>query len=131
MEHLSQNIQQPLEFMIYTTIVMFIFISVFLIKLLIDLSNLVKSLQILSNLFKREIEPTLKELKYTLANINSIALSMDGKVSKINDALNTGMNAFSDSAENIANRTKIVFSSVKEGLLAGLKILLESKKKSK
>lgn len=128
---ISENIQQPLQFMVYATIVMLAFISVFLIKLLIDLSNLAKSLQILITIFKKEIEPTIKELKYTLANINSIALSMDGKVNKINNAFNSGFNAVSDSAEDIVNKAKVVASSVKEGLLTGLKVLLESKKKSK
>lgn len=131
MENLSQNIQQPLEFMIYTTIVMFIFISVFLVKLLIDLSNLAKSLQLLTVFFKKEIEPTLKELKYTLSNINSVALNMDGKVNTINSAFNTSFNAVSDSAESLAIKAKVLGSSLKQGLLAGFKVLLENSKKSK
>lgn len=131
MENLSQNIQQPLEFMIYTTIVMLIFISVFFIKLLIDLSNLAKSLQLLSVFFKKEIEPTLKELKYTLSNINSVALNMDGKVNTINSAFNSSFNAVSGSAESMAIKAKVLGSTLKQGILTGLKVLLDNSKKSK
>lgn len=131
MENLSQNIQQPLEFMIYTTIVMLIFISVFLVKLLIDLSNLAKSLQLLSVFFKKEIEPTLKELKYTLSNINSVALNMDGKVNTINSAFNSSFNAVSGSAESMAIKAKVLGSTLKQGILTGLKVLLDNSKKSK
>lgn len=131
MENLSQNIQQPLEFMMYATFIMFIFISVFFIKLLMDLSNLAKSVELFTIFFKKEIEPTLKELKCTLSNINSVALNMDGKVSNLNSALNTSFNAVSDSAENFAIKAKVIGASLKHGLLTGLKVLLENSKKTK
>ena len=56
---------------------------------------------------------------------------MDGNVNKINSAFSTSLNAVSDSAENIANKAKVVASSLKEGLLAGFKVLLENRRKSK
>ena len=55
---------------------------------------------------------------------------IDGWTGKgmINTALNDGLNAFSNSTRGISDRARVVLSSVKQGILTGLKVFMEEKK---
>ena len=122
MENLSTSIQQPLEFLIYSTIIMFIIITVFLVKLLADLSSLTKSLQSLTSAVRHELEPTLKEFQRALKNINSLANGADKQVNNLNKSLNLGIDVLSSSTVDILGKAKILTSALKQGLLIGLKV---------
>lgn len=128
MEELSTSIQQPLEFLIYASIIMLIIVTVFLVKLLADLSSLAKSLQSLTGIVKHEIEPTIKELKYTLKNISSIAANADSQVNNLNKTLDKGLDAISNSTGDILSKAKVVGSSIRQGILTGINVFLESRK---
>lgn len=68
---------------------------IFLVKLLADLSSLVKSIQSMIGIVKHELEPTIREFKRALVNINSIATNSEtGNVVK---SLSSGINALSGS----------------------------------
>ncbi|MDD3013726.1 MAG: hypothetical protein PHC34_08505 [Candidatus Gastranaerophilales bacterium] len=125
MEGLTFINQQLLSFLITETIIILIIITILLVKLLVDLSNLAKSVQNLTGIIKLELEPTLKEFRRTLLNINSIASSADSQV--VN--LNRSINVISDSTSKLYSKAKVLTSSLKQGLLTGLKVFLEQRKK--
>lgn len=116
--------QQLLSFLLTETIIILLIVTILLVKLLVDLSNLAKSIQNLTGVIKLELEPTLKEFRRTLLNINSIATSADSQV--VN--LNRSINVISDSTSKLFSKAKILTSSLKKGLLTGLKVFLEQKK---
>lgn len=88
-----------LTFLAYATGIIFILISVFLIKLLIDMSRLTKNLDSTLDIVKVELEPTLKEIKESLQSINSFVKSADQRVDSAKklliDTVGLGANALS------------------------------------
>ena len=128
MESLSLNIQQPLVLLIYTTTIILIIVTVFLVKLLVDLTSLAKSMQGLAGSVKHELEPTIKELKRALININSVTSSADFQVNNINNSLNKGLDIISTSTKGIFGRARILTSSLKNGISAALQTLVQEKK---
>ncbi|MFH0702524.1 MAG: hypothetical protein V2B14_03170 [bacterium] len=127
MENLSQNIQQPLMLLLYSTVVMLIIITVFMVKLLNDLSNLAKSLQNITVTIDRELEPTIKELQNALSNINSLSSNVGIRVNDLNNTFSNGLNALSDSTVGIYSKSKIILSSLKQGIITGLGIFLKKR----
>ena len=75
MQDLSPFLDQALIFFAYTTTVVVVVVSVFLIKLLIELSELAKISQKVAYMLKNEFEPTVIELQKALKTINSVCLS--------------------------------------------------------
>ena len=63
------------------TAVILIIISVFTIKLILELSKLTNNLNDITTVVKSELEPTIGELRLTLNSINSIVKAADRKVS--------------------------------------------------
>jgi uncharacterized protein YoxC len=116
--------QQLLGLLITETIIILIIVSILLVKLLIDLSNLAKSVQSVLSIIKLELEPTLKEFRKTLLNINSIAASADSKVL----SLNRSIDVISDSTSKVFSKAKIFGASIRKGLLTGMKVFMEQKK---
>jgi len=128
LESLSLNIQQPLVLLIYTTTIILIIVTVFLVKLLVDLTSLAKSMQGLAGSVKHELEPTIKELKRALININSVTSSADFQVNNINNRLNKGLDIISTSTKGIFGRARILTSSLKNGISVALQTLVQEKK---
>ena len=69
-----------LTFLVYTTGIVLILVSVFLIKLLIDLSRFTKNLDSTLDMVKTELEPTIQEIKASLKSINAFVKSADQRV---------------------------------------------------
>lgn len=84
---MTTTLQVSIMFLIFTTIVLGVVITVFLIKLINDMSKLTVNLDEVATIVKQEIEPTLKEVKEALSNINSIAKSADKQVDVIKKLL--------------------------------------------
>jgi methyl-accepting chemotaxis protein len=101
---LAQYIHQPLEFLIYTTIILFIITGGFLIKLLIDLSGLVGTMQIFVKSMQTELEPTIKEIKATLENINTIAANVSNNIDNLNKGVQKSTKAASETVAVISQR---------------------------
>ena len=123
MDSLPQNVIQPLELLIYVSLVLLLIIGVFLIKLLLDTSNLVNSLQSFIKVTQAELEPAIKEINGTLANINNISSNLSNQINNINNNLDKGGRILSDSSERAYKRLKIFGSSVKEGVLSVIDVL--------
>ena len=130
MENLSQNAQQSIVFLVYASTLLLVIIGVVFIKLMLDVSTLVKSLQKIMIIIKPEIGPTIKELKRTLININSLANKTDTQFQDINKAISNTISAFSGSGQGFPGKAKFVLSSLKKGVLAGFKVFLEGNKTS-
>lgn len=126
---MDSSLIKPLELLIYSSIVMFIVITVFLVRLLADLTTLSKSLNGLALIVKHEAEPTLREFKKALININSIASTADKQVGVLNQVVSQGMSLFSGSSSGIASKTKIIAASLKQGFMVGLKAFMHKRSK--
>ena len=58
---MTPTLEISIIFLIFTTIILGVVISVFVIRLLIDLSRLTVNLDETATVVKQEIEPTIKE----------------------------------------------------------------------
>lgn len=83
METSQIALNNGLLFLAISTGVIFLVVGGFLVKLIIDLSKLTQNLDETTTVVKKEIEPTLKELKQALTSINAIAQNADQKVDSL------------------------------------------------
>ncbi len=104
-------LNQGLTFLAWVTGIILIVVGVFLIKLLIDLSNLAKNVNQTSILLNTELKPTLNELNETLHSINSIVKSTD-----------RNMDSFKDAVERTFGKTKAITGTLFSGLLKGFNV---------
>lgn len=74
---MSIVLEQGLIFLVFTTIVVLLVVSVYLVKFLINLANLTKNLDETTVIVKEELEPTIKELNKVLVNVNKVAEGAD------------------------------------------------------
>ncbi len=116
---MTPTLEVSLMFLIFTTIILGVLISVFIIRLLIDLSRLTVNIDETTTVVKQEIEPTLKELKETLNNLNSIAKSADKQVDVIKKVFSGLVGASGLAFCGLKN----ISGGFLKGLFAGLKIL--------
>ncbi len=108
MEMSQIALNQGLTFLAWATGVIVIVVAGFLVKLLIDLSVLVKNLNETSNIVNTELKPTLKELNQTLSSINDIVKNTDKNVGDFKFAIG-----------KFIDKTKIVSGTLFGGLIKG------------
>ncbi len=125
METLQQNPADALQILIYVSIVLILIVGVFLIKLLLDTSYLVKSLQDLVKVTQAEIEPAMEEINGTLANIKNISSSVNNQFNAVNNGLEKGSQIVSESADKIYRKLKTAGMYTKEGLLVAINTFLK------
>lgn len=128
-----ESIYQPLEFLIYTSVILLIITGVFLIKFLIDLSTLTKSLQDFTRVMQTELEPAIRELKETLVNVNNIAANMENGMEDLNKGVKKSAKVVTGAAtvagEHALSFLKIAGSVAGKGILSGLMFLISRKRK--
>ena len=118
MQNLSPLLEQSLIFFTYTTTIILVVISVFLVKLLIELSLLTKTSQEVMEMFSQEVKPTILELQTALKNVNTIASTADEKV----EALKHNVNAIINPLQSTFEKYKLSFlKAVAQGLNVFLK----------
>ena len=108
MEISQISLNQGLTFLAWSSSIVLIIVASFLIKLLMDLSVLVKNLNATSTLINAELKPTLKELNETLSSINAIVRSTD-----------QGVDNFKSAVEKTFGRTKRISESIIGGIVKG------------
>jgi len=128
LESLTQSIHQPLEFLIYTSVILLIITGVFLIKLLIDLSGLAKSCDNFVQATQGELEPVIKELKTTLVNINQISSNVTNQVNNMNVGIKKGAKIVLETSAVIADRAKDIGKIIGKNLLSGFYLLISHKR---
>ncbi|MCQ2958512.1 MAG: DUF948 domain-containing protein [Candidatus Gastranaerophilales bacterium] len=101
-----------------TCIPLFIVITVFVIMLLIDLRELVKSYTKLSETVQKELNPTLEEIKKALESINGLASGVDKQLTAVKSTVGTAYNM----AFGATSKLKGLLTSVLGGFLAGYKL---------
>ena len=125
MGNLSLELHQALIVFIYFTIALMSVVTVFLVKLLVNTTALIKSLDNLTISIKQELEPTLQEFKKALELVNSVAFGAENHV----DSLKKVALSFVESTLGIFGKAKGASSSLFDGIAAGIAILNKFKKK--
>ncbi len=127
MENLTQNVAGALQILICVSIVLILIIGIFLIKLLLDTSNLVKSLQDFIKITHAELEPAIKEINGTLININSISSGVSEQFAFFNTGMQKGGRFIAKSADKTYKQLKIAGLYAKGGLFSAINVLLKNK----
>ncbi len=125
MENMAPNVAESLQVLIYVSLILILIIGIFLIKLLLDTSNLIKSMQDFVKVTQTELEPTIKEIQGTLVNINSISSSVNKQVSSLSNGLEKGGRMMSESADKAYKQLKIAGTYAKKSLLSTINNLLK------
>jgi predicted PurR-regulated permease PerM len=112
-QDLSPLLQQSLIFFAYTTTVVLVVIAFYLIKLLIELSQLTKTSQDIAALVKQELEPTITELQLALKNVNAIASTADEKGEAIKNNVSSIINPLQS---NLAKLKLGILKSISKGI---------------
>ena len=97
-----------LTFLTVATGIIILVVGGFLVKLLIDLSALVKNLNETSIIVNTELKPTLNSVNETLTSINGIIKSTD-----------KGVGDFKSAIGKFVDKTKIVSGTLFGGLMKG------------
>jgi hypothetical protein len=120
---MNSGLEQSLMVLVYTTIIMLVIMSAFFVKLLVDCSNLMRTAHELTLLLNHELEPTLKELKKALDNINSVAETTNKQVGAIKNVFNGAVNSTTSA---IIKARGLSFSFL-DGIVTGLKLFRKSR----
>ena len=115
---MSSALELYLIAFISVTIVLFIILSVFIIKLLLEISKLTNNMNDITTVIKSDLEPTVKELQITLKSINSIVKQADKNVSDLKGVASKVLGA----GALALNSLKGVTGSFWKGMSAGLKL---------
>lgn len=118
MQNLSPLLQQSLIFFTYTSTIILVVISVFLVKFLMELSLLTKTSQKVVEMFGQEIEPTIQELQKALKSVNTIASTADEKV----EALKNNVSAIINPLQSNLAKFKLGFLKT---IVQGLNLFLK------
>ena len=105
-----------LEIALLFLIVAVIIVLGFLIKLIIDSIKLVQNLDETTSIVKNEIEPTIKELKKTLENLNSLTDGTSSQINQIRKILTGLLGVGSFALGGVKNITGGFFKGVMEGI---------------
>lgn len=111
MEFSQIALNQGLTFLAWVSGVILIIVAGFLVKLLIDLSALVKNINQTSILLNTELKPTLNELNDTLHSINSIVKSTDRNMDTVKGLV-----------ERTLGKTKAVTGTLFSGIVKGFNV---------
>lgn len=113
---MDQTLEIYICIFITVTVVLLIIVSVFFVKLIIELSRLTNNLNDITTVIKSDIEPTIKEMKTTLQSINSIIRVTDKNVSNFGSLASKVLGAGSVAISGIKGLT----GSFWKGLSAGM-----------
>lgn len=79
------QLSNGLTFLAWSGAVFLIVVGVFIVKVLFDLSKLVKSINKNVDIVQSELEPIVKNISETTGTINEIVQSTNGKISKLSN----------------------------------------------
>lgn len=102
----------------YTGVVVLIALTVFIVKLLIDTSTLVRSLNETTQMLKTETKPLLE----TFQQIAALATKIMSNTEKKYDTMKNSILGVMSTLSSMACKTKGLYGGIIGGLLAGLRI---------
>lgn len=79
------QLSNGLTFLAWSGAVFLLVVGVFIVKVLFDLSKLVKSINKNVDIVQSELEPIVKNISETTGTINEIVQSTGGKISKLSN----------------------------------------------
>lgn len=113
---MSQTLEIYLCIFITVAAVLLIIVSVFFVKLIIELSRLTNNLNDISTVIKSDIEPTIKEIKTTLQSLNSIIQVTDKNMSNFKSITSKVLGAGSIAFSGIKGFTGSFWKGLKTGM---------------
>ncbi len=84
---MSATLEQGLIILVFTTIVVLVVLTIFVVRVLINMFKLTESLDKTTEIINTEIEPTIKELNQVLNNVNKLAESADTQMTNAKQGL--------------------------------------------
>ena len=106
---MEQGLSTALTFLSYTCIILFTVLSVFIIILLINANELLKSYTRLSETIQTEIQPTLEEIKKALQGVNGLATSVDKQITSVKNSFSTAYNMAYNAGRKVRGAITTVF----------------------
>ena len=114
---MSPTLEQGLIILVFTSIVVLVVLSIFLVKVLLNVLKLTKNLDETTTIINNELEPTIKELNQVLINVNKIADSADSSITNVKSVLSTVLGA----TGTVVNGLKSVSGSFLKGFISAYK----------
>ena len=118
---MDQGLSTALTVLLWICIIFIPIIGVFLIILIKDVWELVKSYTRLSETIQREVQPTLEEIKKALEGINGLATGVDNQIKAVKNSFGTAYNIAYNTTSKIRSAVVKVFG----GIVSGIKFLLK------
>lgn len=118
---MDQGLSTALMFLAITCIILFTVLSVYIIMLLINANELIKSYTRLSETVQKELQPTLEEIKKALEGINGLATGVNNQITSVKNSFTTAYNA----AYNAAGKVRGAITTVFGGIIKGIKFILK------
>lgn len=118
MDSTTLGLQQAQIFLIYSSVIMLIIITVFLVKLLIDTSRLFNALNDIAVILKHEVKPLVEEIQSTLQAVNAVCKTADNHVIGLKHVLST----VADVSLGTFDKAKGLSASFLSGAIAGFKL---------
>ena len=113
---MDQGLAIALIFLAVTCIILFTVLSVFIIMLLINANELIKSYTRLSETIQKEIQPTLEELKKALTGVNGLASSVDKQITSVKNSFSAAYNFAYNAGRKVRGAITTVFGGVFKAL---------------
>jgi predicted PurR-regulated permease PerM len=110
--------QIALLVLVSVSTIVIITVSVFLIRLLIDLSKLAKTVISAGEIIQKELEPTLRELRTAAVSVNSIIDGANRQISVLRKALM----GVAGATKNVGTKMGGLFSGLAKGISMGIKL---------
>ena len=105
--------------LLITTIVCFVVLTVYAVKLIISMTKLSDNANVIATSVQKEIEPTLKELQEAAKSINSIANTADEKFANVKSGLTSVIGITSQ----LGGKLKSFSKGILKGIAFGLNLL--------
>ena len=109
----TTHLYQSLTFLAYATGIIVLLVGAMLIKVLFDLSKLTRNINETTDIVKKELEPTLKNVNKSVKILSGIIIKTDEGINKVKDFI-------SKSPLGIFTRMSAVTGVVAKGFWSGL-----------
>ena len=119
--HLSQG----LTFLAWSTAVCLIVVGVFVVKLLCDLSKLVKNIDKNVVIVQSELEPIVKNVSETTSTINQIVQTTNGKFTKLSNIYDKASDVIINTVTKASALSGTVLKYVFKGLCSSFKYFVK------
>ena len=115
---MTQVIALALLLLIFVVITAVIVLTVYIVKLIIDLNKLTNNLNDVAIMVKRDVQPIIKDVQVTLNKLNELAQAADNQMSTLKKIIATIVGFSTLTIGSMKN----ISSSFIKGLMSGFKM---------